>query len=53
MKYHLPEASGEVDGGENTTAGFSDLSNTFRYVKHGVLINQSLIVERPEILYNA
>jgi hypothetical protein len=39
MQDHLPEARGEVDGGEDGAARSANFANAFTYILHGVLVS--------------
>ncbi len=52
IQFHLPEAGGEVQGGENGRVGLADVADAFGDLLHGVFVDVGVLVEFPEVLYN-
>jgi hypothetical protein len=53
VQLHLPESGSQVQCCENGGVGSAYVADTFGDFFHGVLVDMGVLVELPEILYNA
>ncbi len=53
IQFHLPESGSEIQSGEYGRVRSPDVPDAFADLHHVVLVDVGVLVEQPEVLYNA